>query len=163
MKIGELATRTGLAPSAIRFYESQGLLPPARRAGNGYRVYGEDAVQRLQIVTLSQSFGLSLDSLRTVFDMQQGFSKAMMLSRLGERLGEIDALIRGLQVQRQELREVHDTLRDHWAAGRCVAPASLARPGARRNTNRLLPGTASDDDTKDPAVRRQRARGHTAA
>ena len=139
MKIGELATRTGLAPSAIRFYESLGLLPAARRASNGYRVYGEDAVQRLQIVALSQSFGLSLDALRAVFDDGKGFSKDMMLSRLDERLGEIDALIHRLTIQRRALREVHGTLREHWAAGRCVAPASLARCGARSSRNRLLP------------------------
>jgi len=156
MKIGELAARTGLTPSAIRFYEGLGLLPAARRASNGYRAYGEDAVQRLQIVMLSQSFGLSLDSLRAVFEGSQGFSKAVMLSRLGERLGEIDALIQSLTVQRRELREVHDTLRDHWAAGRCVAPASLARRGARRSQNRLLPEArrGGEPAAKAPTERR---------
>lgn len=139
MKIGELASRTGLSPSAIRFYESLGLLPPAERASNGYRIYGEDAVQRLQIVSLSQSFGLSLDTLREVFDGGNGFSKGKMLSRLRERLGETDALIRMLMVQRRELREVLVTLRDSWAAGQCVAPGSLERRGARRSKNRLLP------------------------
>lgn len=104
MKIGELASRTGLSPSAIRFYESLGLLLPAERASNGYRIYGEDAVRRLQIVTLSQSFGLSLGTLREVFDGGNGFSKDMMLSRLGERLGETDALIRMFTVQRRELQ-----------------------------------------------------------
>ena len=143
MKIGELAARTGLAPSAIRFYESLGLLPAARRASNGYRVYGDDAVQRLQIVTLSQSFGLSLDTLREVFDESRGFSKALMLARLAERLGEIQALIAQLQVQHGELRALHDSLRDHWAAGRCVDPGTLTRRDARRRTNRLRPEAAA--------------------
>ncbi|MDP1136857.1 MerR family DNA-binding transcriptional regulator, partial [Klebsiella pneumoniae] len=39
MKIGELAQRTGISIETIRFYEAQGLLPPAARAANNYRVY----------------------------------------------------------------------------------------------------------------------------
>ena len=42
MKIGELSQRTGMATSAIRFYESSGLLPAAERGANGYRQYGEE-------------------------------------------------------------------------------------------------------------------------
>jgi len=37
MKIGELAERTGLAPSKIRFYEAHGLIAPVQRRANGYR------------------------------------------------------------------------------------------------------------------------------
>ncbi len=44
MKIGELAERTGLATSRIRFYERIGLLKAARRQANGYRSYPDDAV-----------------------------------------------------------------------------------------------------------------------
>lgn len=131
MRIGQLATRTGLTPSAIRFYESIGLLPPADRTSNGYRAYGEDAVLRLQILTLSQSFGLSLDSLRAVFLGAKGFSKDMMLGRLEDRLDEIESSIRLLAEQRQELQRVHAALRNAWASGECVAPASLRRRVAR--------------------------------
>ena len=64
MKIGELAAATGLAPSAIRFYEQSGLLPEAQRAPNGYRSYSPDAVDRLRYIQLAQALGFTLDTLR---------------------------------------------------------------------------------------------------
>jgi len=57
--IGEVAKRTGLAASAIRYYESIGVVPkPMRR--NGRRVYNEDWMKWLAIVLLSQEVGFSL-------------------------------------------------------------------------------------------------------
>ena len=50
MKIGELARRTGLAASRIRFYEEAGLLVVPRQA-NGYRDYPEQAVLLLELIT----------------------------------------------------------------------------------------------------------------
>src|SRR5471032_3169770 len=64
MKIGELAAATGLAPSAIRFYEQSGLLPAAQRAANGYRSYSVEAVERLRYIQLAQALGFTLDTLR---------------------------------------------------------------------------------------------------
>lgn len=60
MRIGELARRTGLSISRIRFYEAQGLLPTAPRETNGYRSYGEDAVAILYFVDQAQRLGFSL-------------------------------------------------------------------------------------------------------
>ena len=61
MKIGELAAATGLATSAIRFYEQSGLLPAAQRAGNGYRSYSVEAVDRLRFIQVAQALGFTLD------------------------------------------------------------------------------------------------------
>src|SRR5476651_325574 len=54
MKIGELANQTGLAASAIRFYERSGVLPAPDRGVNGYRSYGESDVQRLHMIRIAQ-------------------------------------------------------------------------------------------------------------
>lgn len=132
MKIGDLSARTGIATSAIRFYESRGLLPLAERGSNGYRIYGEADVKRLQIITLAQSFGLSIDALSAVFADNGHFSKTEMLAGLDTRLGEINRLIRALTVQRGELRNVRETLADNWDAGLCVDPQSLGSSGAAR-------------------------------
>lgn len=66
MKIGELAGRTGLAASRIRFYERIGLLKAVERQANGYRSYPADAVLTLQLITAGQRAGFSLDELRTL-------------------------------------------------------------------------------------------------
>ena len=64
MKIGELAKRTGLAASAIRFYESRGLLRVASRQANGYRDYPSEAVAILTIISDAQQAGFSLDEIK---------------------------------------------------------------------------------------------------
>ena len=61
MKIGELAKRSGLTASRIRFYEANGLMPSVTRQANGYRDYDEDAVWILEIITGAQAAGFTLD------------------------------------------------------------------------------------------------------
>jgi MerR family transcriptional regulator, redox-sensitive transcriptional activator SoxR len=60
LSIGELSKRTGLAASALRFYESLVLLEPAQRRG-GQRRYDERAVQTVRFIRLAQSAGLTCD------------------------------------------------------------------------------------------------------
>jgi arsenate reductase len=59
MKVSELARRAGVAPSAVRFYEEMGVLPPAARRENGYRDYTEDALARLRLVVALRRLGLA--------------------------------------------------------------------------------------------------------
>lgn len=66
MKIGELAERTGLAASRIRFYERMGLLQLVERRANGYRMYPPEAVLVLNLIKSAQDAGFSLDELRTL-------------------------------------------------------------------------------------------------
>lgn len=63
LTIGELSARSGLAPSALRFYESEGLLPATRTAG-GQRRYPRSALRRLAFVRAAQRVGLTLDEVR---------------------------------------------------------------------------------------------------
>ena len=51
MKISELAERTGVSASTVRYYERTGLVPPPARTPSGYRSYDEDAEARLLFVT----------------------------------------------------------------------------------------------------------------
>lgn len=57
--IGELARRTGLAVSAIRFYESKGLIAPFRTMGNQRRFLRSD-IRRLSVILIAQRLGLGL-------------------------------------------------------------------------------------------------------
>ncbi|KUZ79289.1 MerR family transcriptional regulator [Burkholderia ubonensis] len=140
MKIGELAARTGMTTSAIRFYEQSGLLPPAGRGANGYRIYDEAAAERLRQIQLAQRLGFSLDEMRGVAEDMDAFAKEGLLARIDERLREIDALRVKLDGQRGELRQIRDTLQAEWEAGRCLkvdalqaqAPAAATGRRARR-------------------------------
>lgn len=64
MTIGDLAERTGLTVSAIRFYETKGLVTPARNAG-GQRRYLRSDIRRLSFVQVSQQLGFSIDEIRS--------------------------------------------------------------------------------------------------
>lgn len=63
LSIGALAERTGLAVSAIRYYETQGLITPWRNAG-GQRRFQRADIRRLSFVMIAQQFGFSLPEIR---------------------------------------------------------------------------------------------------
>jgi MerR family transcriptional regulator, redox-sensitive transcriptional activator SoxR len=63
MKIGELARRTGLNASAIRYYEARGLLAPPYRTG-GQRRYADDAVYRVRLISYASAMGFTLGEIR---------------------------------------------------------------------------------------------------
>ena len=60
MNVSDLAREVGIAPSAVRFYERKGILPPAPRQDNGYREYGDDDLCRLRVVVSLRRLGLDL-------------------------------------------------------------------------------------------------------
>jgi len=62
LTIGQLARRTGLAVSAIRYYETQGLIRPARNAG-GQRQFLRSDIRRLSFVKIAQQFGFTLPKI----------------------------------------------------------------------------------------------------
>lgn len=92
MKIGELALRTGLAASRIRFYEDIGLLKAAREP-NGYRSYSSDAVLVLELITAAQQAGFSLDEIRMLLplDMAQ-WGHGALVETLRAKVQEIEAM-----------------------------------------------------------------------
>jgi MerR family redox-sensitive transcriptional activator SoxR len=63
LSIGEVAERTGVAVSAIRFYEQEGLIT-ARRSDGGQRRFHRDVLRRIAFVRVAQRVGLTLDEIR---------------------------------------------------------------------------------------------------
>lgn len=64
LAIGDLAARTGLSVSAIRFYEEKGLITPHRNSG-GHRRYMRSDIRRLSFVMITQKLGFSIDEIAT--------------------------------------------------------------------------------------------------
>jgi MerR family redox-sensitive transcriptional activator SoxR len=62
LPIGEIAARSGIAPSALRFYEDEGLLRSERTRG-GQRRFARDALRRLAFIRAAQRVGLTLDEI----------------------------------------------------------------------------------------------------
>jgi MerR family redox-sensitive transcriptional activator SoxR len=63
--IGQMAERTGLAVSAIRFYETEGLITANRNRG-GHRRFARAQVRRVSFILIAQQFGLTLPQIKTV-------------------------------------------------------------------------------------------------
>ena len=104
MKIGELASRTGLAASRIRFYEASGLIS-AQRQANGYRRYPEQAVQTLGIISCAQQAGFNLDEIRRLLPQgdSQGLAHAELLASLQRKVGEIEVMQQRLAQNKAQL------------------------------------------------------------
>ncbi|TDD03263.1 MerR family DNA-binding transcriptional regulator [Nonomuraea deserti] len=66
LTVGDLSRATGVAPSAVRFYEAHGLLTSERTAGNQRR-FREPDVCRTKVITVAQRVGLSIAEIRTLF------------------------------------------------------------------------------------------------
>lgn len=105
LSIGALAARTGLAVSAIRYYEAQGLIAPWRNAG-GQRRFQRADIRRLSFVMIAQQFGFSLPEIGGLLaqlpDRRTPTPKdwATISTRFRDRL---DARIQTLQTLRDNL------------------------------------------------------------
>jgi MerR family transcriptional regulator, redox-sensitive transcriptional activator SoxR len=64
LTIGEVARRSGVATSALRFYESEGLIH-SERTDSGHRRYPRAVIRRVAFIVFAQKVGLSLDEIRT--------------------------------------------------------------------------------------------------
>ena len=101
LTIGEVADRSGVATSALRFYEDRGLLASERTAG-GQRRYHRDALRRIAFIRAAQRVGLTLDEIAEALDsLPRGRTPTKAdwarlsrrwRSRLDEQLARLEAL-----------------------------------------------------------------------
>jgi MerR family transcriptional regulator, redox-sensitive transcriptional activator SoxR len=93
LSISEVARQVGLKPSAIRYYEQLGILPPAERI-SGQRRYDRTVLYRLAIVQRARQAGFALHEIRMLFfGFQQGTRAEVRWRRLADRkLAELNAL-----------------------------------------------------------------------
>jgi MerR family redox-sensitive transcriptional activator SoxR len=101
MKIGELANRTGVNTSAIRYYEKIGLLAAPSRSG-GQRLYPETAMDRVLLIRFAGDMGFTLDEIRLFLNgLRDTTPVGPRWERLARRkLKEVDASIkRSLRLQ----------------------------------------------------------------
>lgn len=145
MKIGELAQRSGMAASTIRFYESKGLLKAANRQSNGYRDYPVEAVGVLAIINEAQQAGFSLDEIKQVLPPDcASWQHDALLMALEKKIAAIETLEVRLARNKSHLRALISLIasapeemdcKDNQArvlAGMGIA-ASVETPGRARS------------------------------
>ena len=84
MSIGEVAERTGVAASALRYYEREGLIPKADRLG-GKRVYGAEILDRLALISVAKGAGFTVAEIKTLLS---GFARRTPPGKRWRKLAE---------------------------------------------------------------------------
>lgn len=115
MDIGEVARRSGLPSSTLRYYEEKGLIHSIGRRGLS-RVFRADVLQRLSLIALGQSAAFSLDDIAAMLGSDG--QPAIDHKRLAEKADELDRTIEHLSAIRDELRR----------AAACPAPRHIECP-----------------------------------
>lgn len=105
MNIGQAASASGVSAKMVRYYESVGLLPAARRTGSGYREYDRNDVHRLRFVRRARDFGFEMDEIRELLGLWQDRSRP---SKDVKRIAL--AHVAGLDARIRHLTELRDTL-----------------------------------------------------
>ncbi|MDB4917329.1 MAG: redox-sensitive transcriptional activator SoxR [Gemmatimonadetes bacterium] len=105
LTVGQLAQRTGVATSALRFYENRGLIQ-SERTESGHRRYPRGVTRLVAFIVFAQRAGLTLEEIRVELEKlpagrpprgeEWARLSAVWTSRLAERIAELQRLQRGL-------------------------------------------------------------------
>jgi DNA-binding transcriptional MerR regulator len=125
MKIGELSRMSGLAASAIRFYEEQGLLAPISRTASGYRQYASNAPDRLKLIQGAKRLGFSLDVIRDMLDENGKCSIEKTMHQSAILLREIEEQQAALERRRQSLLILRANLSNYGHDVQCTEPQTV--------------------------------------
>ena len=108
MLIGELADAAGLPSQTIRFYERRGLLPEPERGANGYRIYDESTLTRLNFVRTAQAAGLALAEIGSVIDLRHDGNVPCthVATLIDSKLADVRARISELTILETELKDL---------------------------------------------------------
>ncbi|MEU2667090.1 redox-sensitive transcriptional activator SoxR [Micromonospora sp. NBC_01740] len=146
LTIGQLSVRSGVAPSALRYYERLGLIR-AERTGGNQRRYARTELRRVAFVRISQQVGISLEEIREALDSLPASRtpsaedwarlSATWRERLNEKIrlmtklrDDLDGCIGCgcLSLQRCTLNNPGDSLAGEGPGARLVLPREVADP-----------------------------------
>lgn len=118
MKIGEIATQSGVTVDTVRFYERVGVLPPPARRPSGYRDYEPDTVERIRLTRELQAIGFTLTDVIGALAAHDagGATCESERWRLDAVLTRVDAKLAELSALRERIVQAQDAC----AGGRCI-------------------------------------------
>ena len=151
LSISELRERTGLASSALRFYERKGLLRATGRAG-GKRCYDESAVDQVALIDLLKLAGFTLSEIAALVG-PTGRSAPNWRAMASAKLRQLDDRVQEIQLAQKALRHIlespHDRLDDCPTHHRILRAHGDALAAAAKNKT---PATAPHPPDFDPAA-----------
>jgi DNA-binding transcriptional MerR regulator len=106
--IGTLAKQAGVSPKTIRYYEAVGVLPPAQRGENRYRLYPKETVALLQFITKAKAFGFTLAEIKEIVGVRrQGQQPCAHVQRLVEqKIVDLDRMLADFVALRKRLKRL---------------------------------------------------------
>lgn len=129
MRIGELARRAGVGVDTVRYYEREGILPPADRADSGYRRYRPEDVARLQFVRRAKALGFTLTEIAELLALsgQRGADMEAVRTAAETRLADVNAKLAELERIRAGLQTLITACPGHGALATCPILAALTQ------------------------------------
>lgn len=122
-KIGEIANQAGFGTETVRYYEKVGVLPPAERAQNGYRLYSDSHLKQLRFIKRSRELGFSLEKVRSLLSLADDKSRTCRQVR---------------DIAEEHLSDVRNKIADLKAMEKMLAAAVTPCPGDSSTTCPIL-------------------------
>jgi len=131
LSISEVARQIGLRPSAIRYYEQIGILPPAQRV-SGQRRYDVTALHRLVAIQRARQTGFTLNEIKQLFfGFRAGTPPSVRWQKLkGRKVVELDAMLEHIKTMR--------ALLEQQGKCRCTALEGVGRRYSRSSAQGLM-------------------------
>jgi MerR family transcriptional regulator, copper efflux regulator len=151
LTIGQVAERTGFTASALRYYEGLGLVNPTARTDAGYRLYGDDTVNRLAFIARAKQLGCSLGEITDLLAIWDGDRCAPVQRRfhelVTEKIGATQAQIAELVAFASQLQTAAARLDGSSIDGPCHDEcACLAATDAAASPTSVVPLTSPPTD-----------------
>jgi DNA-binding transcriptional MerR regulator len=107
-RIGQASARAGLSTKTIRYYEEIGLIPPAKRTGNSYRIYTDIDVDRLRFIRSARALDFSLEDIEEIlaFRDREEPPCSYVMELMENQINQISNRISELEQLRSELRRL---------------------------------------------------------
>ncbi|AOY96122.1 Cd(II)/Pb(II)-responsive transcriptional regulator [Cupriavidus sp. USMAA2-4] len=143
MRIGELAKRTGCLVQTIRYYESEGLLPPPERTENNYRLYTEGHLSRLSFILRCRSLDMAQDEIRALLVLQDDPARPCddVNSLLDAHIAHVNARIDALEALRGQLQSIRRSCSGGACIGECGALGVLRTTTNTEHAESHIAGT----------------------
>ena len=126
--IGTLAKSASVGVETIRFYEREGLLPKPARSQSGYRVYPNDAVDRVRFIRRAKELGFTLEEISELLALKVSHGKSCesVRKRALDKVTAIDEKLKDLRNMRRALDELVKRCSGHEGIDDCTILDALS-------------------------------------
>jgi DNA-binding transcriptional MerR regulator len=141
--IGQLANAAGVPTSTVRYYEQVGLVKPSSRSGGNYRLYGEEALERLRFIRAAQATGFTADDVTLMLGHRHASAASCeeVQVLIENRLVNLKRRMEDLRHVERVLRSALDACRKTEEPGHCELIDRLSHassPSPERSPPKIL-------------------------